>query len=98
LYDSLQQNIIAGVTAVYPAYSLSGLTPETYDRLINVLLPTDVCAPTQELVTSNLLASQFARRYWHNDTVVQEWRNRVAVGGEKAQSPTFFLVGENDVA
>lgn len=93
----LQPKIVAGITAVYPKYNLSGLTPLSYDRWTNVVAPLQGCLPTEALVFSDVPVDQLAKARWYDDPVVQEWANRSAFGDKKFAGPMLVLVGGEDV-
>jgi pimeloyl-ACP methyl ester carboxylesterase len=92
----IQSRIIAAVTAVYPSYNYSGMTPTSYDRWNKVIKPLQVCLPTENLAL-NLPSNELAKPNWTADSTVVEWKNRVAVGGKKFKGPLLAIVGENDV-
>lgn len=92
----IQPRLISAITAVYPSYNYSGMTPKCYDRWRNVVKPLQACLPTEQLAL-NLNSSEFAKDNWTQDSTVLEWQDRVAVGGKKFKGPLLTILGENDV-
>ncbi|KAH8805081.1 putative secretory lipase [Xylogone sp. PMI_703] len=93
----LQPKIIAGITAVYPAYNFSGMTPLSYDRWNNVLKPVQGCLPTDGLVFADVDLTELAKPNWTADPIVTQWQDRVAVTGKKFKGPLLVIAGENDL-
>lgn len=93
----VQTNIIAAVTAVYPAYNYSGMTPLSYDRWNNVLGALQGCFPTDNLVFSDVPADQLARPGWQKDPTVLSWGKLAKAGREKFKGPLLVISGEGDV-
>ena len=94
---SLQPDIIAAVTAVYPLYNFSGMTPFSFDRWNNVLAVLEGCFPTKSLVFDDVPADQLAKPEWFENDTVQEWVNRTAVSGKKFKGPLLVIDGDRDV-
>jgi pimeloyl-ACP methyl ester carboxylesterase len=94
---TLQPNIIASITAVYPAYNFSGMTPLSYDRWNNVLKPLQGCTPTSGRAFADVPLAQLAHPGWTNNTYVQQWQDAVAVSGKKFQGPLLIIAGDEDV-
>jgi len=91
-----QPRLISAITAVYPSYNYSGMTPKCYDRWNNVVKPLQGCLPMEQLAL-NLSFSEFTKDNWTQDSTVLEWQNRVSVGGKKFKGPLLTILGENDV-
>ncbi|KAB5540596.1 putative secretory lipase [Coniochaeta sp. 2T2.1] len=94
---SVQPNIIAAVTAVYPSYNFSGMTPTSYDRWNNVLMAVQGCFPTDNLVFSDLKPDQFANPGWTEHPTVQSWAKRAETGRKRFKGPLLVLSGEADI-
>jgi pimeloyl-ACP methyl ester carboxylesterase len=93
----LQPTIIASITASYPSYNFSGMTPISYDRWKNVLEPLQGCLPTADLAFADVPLDQLAKPGWTNDSIAQEWAEKFAVSGKKFAGPLLVIAGENDV-
>ena len=94
---TLQPDIIAAITAVYPAYNFSGMTPLSYDRWNNVVKLLQGCTPTGGAAFADVPLAQLAKPGWTNNTYVQQWQDAVAVSGKKFQGPLLILAGDRDV-
>ncbi|KAF2097667.1 putative secretory lipase [Rhizodiscina lignyota] len=94
---SIQPKLVAAVTAVYPSYNYSGMTPVSYDRWNNVLAPVQGCLPTDGLVFSDVPIEGLVKPGWTEDRTVQDWADRVAVSGKKFRGPLLVIVGDQDV-
>lgn len=98
----IQNKIIQGVTAVYPAYNYSGLTAASYDVWQNGVAKVQGCLPTDSYVQGTLLQNgyltldELARLDWPEDPIAQEFENRTNVGGKRFAGPLLVLVGELD--
>ncbi|PON24947.1 hypothetical protein TGAM01_v206028 [Trichoderma gamsii] len=99
---TLQNKLVEGVTAVYPAYNYSGLTAASYDVWKNGVEKVQGCLATDSYVQSallqngNLTIDELGRLDWPEDPIVQEFSNRTNVGGKKFAGPLLVLVGEID--
>jgi pimeloyl-ACP methyl ester carboxylesterase len=93
----LQPTIIASITAVYPSYNFSGMTPISYDRWNNVLKPLQGCLPTDSLAFADVNLNQLAKPGWTNDSIAQQWQEKAAVSGKNFKGPLLVIAGENDV-
>jgi pimeloyl-ACP methyl ester carboxylesterase len=99
---SIQNKLVQGVTAVYPAYNYSGLTAASYDvwkngvEKVQGCLATDTYVQSTLLQNGNLTIDELARLDWPEDPIVQEFSNRTNVGGKKFAGPLLVLVGEID--
>lgn len=99
---SIQNKLIEGVTAVYPAYNYSGLTAASYDvwkngvEKVQGCLATDNYVMTTLLQNGNLTLDKLARLDWPEDPIVQEFTNRTNIGGKRFAGPLLVLVGELD--
>jgi pimeloyl-ACP methyl ester carboxylesterase len=96
LVFALQPKIIAAITTVYPSYNYSGMTAASYDRWNNVVKPLQGCLPTESLAFATVLPADVAKPNWTSDSVVQEWKERVAVGGKEFAGPMLLIAGDND--
>lgn len=93
----LQHMIVATITAVYPAYNLSGLTPLSYDAWINVVKPLQGCLPTDSLAFAFVPPDQIVKPQWTNNKFVKEWDAQVSVSGKKFKGPLLVIAGDRDV-
>lgn len=93
----IQPNVIAAITAVYPSYNFSGLTPVSYDRWNNVLMPVQGCFPTNNIVFSDLTPDQLARPGWTKDPTVLSYAKLAETGRKRFKGPLLVLSGESDV-
>jgi pimeloyl-ACP methyl ester carboxylesterase len=93
----LQPTIIATITTVYPSYNFSGMTPISYDRWNNVLKPLQGCLTTDSLAFAKVDLDQLAKPGWTNDSIAQQWQEKVAVSGKNFKGPLLVIAGENDV-
>ncbi|KAL7893549.1 Alpha/Beta hydrolase protein [Trichoderma sp. SZMC 28014] len=99
---TLQNKLVEGVTAVYPAYNYSGLTTASYDvwkngvEKVQGCLATDTYVQTTLLQNGNLTIGELGRPDWPEDPTVQEFRNRTDIGGRQFAGPLLVLVGEID--
>ncbi|KUJ07791.1 uncharacterized protein LY89DRAFT_765845 [Mollisia scopiformis] len=91
----LQPIIIAGITAVFPSYNYSGMSPIAYDRYQNVVKPLQGCLPTNSLAYADV--TDFAIPGWTNDSIVQQWQDQYHVSGREFQGPLLIIAGSNDV-
>lgn len=95
LVIGLQPKVIAAITTVFPSYNSSGMTDISYDRWYNVVKPLQGCLPTDSLAFASV--TDFARPGWTNNSLVQKWKDAVAVSGKKFKGPLLVLVGDSDV-
>jgi pimeloyl-ACP methyl ester carboxylesterase len=93
---NLQPTFIAAITAVYPSYNYSGMTPLSYDRWNNVLKPLQGCLPTNALAFASVPIDQLAKLDWTSNNFALEWQDRVAVSGHKFKGPFLVIAGDND--
>ncbi|KAL7917230.1 Alpha/Beta hydrolase protein [Trichoderma austrokoningii] len=99
---SIQNKLVEGVTAVYPAYNYSGLTAASYDvwkngvEKVQGCLATDTYVQSALLQNGNLTIDELARLDWPEDPIVQEFTNRTDIGGKRFAGPLLVLVGEID--
>jgi hypothetical protein len=70
----------------------------SYDRWYNVLKPLQGCLPTGGFAFAGVPLGQLAKSGWTNDSIAQQWQEKVAVSGKNFQGPLLVIVGENDVA
>lgn len=94
---SQQPSLIAAVTAVFPAYNYSGMTPLSYDRWVNVLEPLSGCLPTYSLAYSDVPNDQLANPGWNTDPTVQKYAKLAETGRKKFKGPLLVLAGEVDM-
>ncbi|KAK3368283.1 Alpha/Beta hydrolase protein [Podospora didyma] len=92
----VEANVISGVTAVYPAYNDSGMTPVTYDRWNNVITPQQACNPAGSLILSDIPQADLARPTWTKDKPAVDFVNRTVPGGKKFAGPLLVIAGEQD--
>jgi hypothetical protein len=72
--------LIAAVTAMFPAYNFSGLTPTSADRSLNVIAPLKACLPTNYVSFEAVPTDQLAVRSGHQTSmsrVCKKGRNRL---------------------
>ncbi|KAL7911418.1 Alpha/Beta hydrolase protein [Trichoderma velutinum] len=99
---TIQNKLIEGVTAVYPAYNYSAMTPASYDVWKNGVEKVQGCLATDTLVqsallqTGNLTIDELARLDWPEDPTVQEFTKRTDIGGKRFAGPLLVLAGEID--
>ncbi|KAF2671295.1 alpha/beta-hydrolase [Microthyrium microscopicum] len=94
---SFPPKFIAAVTAAFPAYNYSGMTPLAYDRWNNVLKPLQGCLPTDGFAFYNLSIPSLSKPNWTSNSYVQKWNETVFVSGNKFSGPLLVLAGEKDV-
>ncbi|KAH8890373.1 putative secretory lipase [Thozetella sp. PMI_491] len=92
-----QPKLAAAVTALFPAYNYSGMTPLAYDRWNNVLKPVQGCLPTDSLVFSDVSIDQLAEPDWLEDPRVQTYANMTQTGRKKFKGPLLVIAGEADI-
>ncbi|KAH8702339.1 putative secretory lipase [Talaromyces proteolyticus] len=92
-----QPKLIAAVTAVFPSYNYSGLTPVSYDRWFNVLKPLDGCLPTDSVAFTNVTADQLAVPDWYEAPEVQRFAKVAESGRKKFKGPLLVVAGEADI-
>lgn len=93
---TVQNKVIAGITAVYPAYNYSGLTDASYGLWHGGLASVQGCLPTDSLLQTSLPLAQLARANWTQDPTVQEFMNRTVVGSKNFVGPVLVLGAELD--
>ncbi|KAK3376956.1 Alpha/Beta hydrolase protein [Lasiosphaeria ovina] len=91
-------NIVAGVTAAYPAYNYRGLSAVGYDRWHNVLAPVQGCLTTQSLALADVAPANLTRAGWYDDATVREFVSRTRLGGKAFAGPLLVIEGELDSA
>ena len=91
-----QTRINAAVTAVYPAYNDSGMTPLAYDLWHNVFKKVNGCLPTDVTTFLASTPDQLSRPGWTNNTYVQQYSKIATVGNKKFAGPLLILQGEQD--
>ena len=94
---SSQPRLIAAVTAAFPSYNYSGMTPASYNRWVDILKPLGVCLPTDALVFSDLQLDELARDGWTKDEAVQTYSELIETGIKEFKGPLLILAGESDV-
>lgn len=92
-----QPKLIAAVTAAFPAYNYSGLTPVSYDRWFNVLEPLDGCLPTDTLAFTNVTSDELAVPNWYDAPTVQEFAKLAESGRKQFKGPLLIVSGEADI-
>lgn len=94
---TLQTGVISGITAAFPSYNYSGLTPLGYDRLRNVVEPLQGCIPTYTLATSTPdVLFNTTKPDWLSDPTVQRYADLADSGRKKFKGPVLLLAGERD--
>ena len=94
---SAQPKLIAAVTALFPAYNNSGMSPAAYNLWTNVLEPVSGCLPTDSLVFSGLTSDKLARPGWEKDPETLAFAKLSETGRRKFKGPLLVLAGEGDV-
>ncbi|EED13091.1 secretory lipase, putative [Talaromyces stipitatus ATCC 10500] len=92
-----QPKLISAVTAAFPSYNYSGLTPVSYDRWFNVLKPLDGCLPTDSLAFTNVTVDELAVPNWYDAPEVQEYAKLAENGRKKFKGPLLIVSGEADI-
>ncbi|KAE8555557.1 hypothetical protein EYB25_000254 [Talaromyces marneffei] len=92
-----QPKLIAAVTAAFPEYNYSGLTPTSYDRWFNVLEPLDGCLPTDTLAFTNVTTDELAIANWYDAPTVQEFAKLAESGRKQFKGPLLIVSGEADI-
>lgn len=92
-----QPKLIAAVTAVFPSYNYSGLTPVSYDRWFNVLKPLDGCLPTDGLAFMNLTSDELAVANWYDAPEVNDFAELAETGRKRFKGPLLVVSGEADI-
>ncbi|KAJ9615916.1 hypothetical protein H2200_001993 [Cladophialophora chaetospira] len=92
-----QPALIAAVTAAFPSYNFSGMTPLSYDRWMNVLAPLSGCLPTETLAFADVPAAQLAQPGWNTHPTVQQYANISQNGRKKFKGPLLIVGGGSDM-
>ncbi|OKL58723.1 hypothetical protein UA08_06311 [Talaromyces atroroseus] len=92
-----QPKLIAAVTAVFPSYNYSGLTPVSYDRWFNVLEPLDGCLPTDSLAFTNVTVDELVVPNWYDAPEVQKYAELAESGRKQFKGPLLVVSGEADI-
>ncbi|KAK7223238.1 hypothetical protein V2G26_011241 [Clonostachys chloroleuca] len=93
-----QPKIISSITATYPAYNYSGLSPAAYERWVNILKPLSGCFPTDSYIFSDLKPGELAQDGWTKDETVQKYSAAIDIGRKKFKGPLFIAAGTADLA
>lgn len=92
-----QPKLATAVTALFPWYNDSGMTPLSYDRWHNVVEPLQGCLPTDGLVFGDIPLDQLARPGWTQDDAVRKFAVLAESGRKKFRGPLLVIAGENDI-
>ncbi|KAK7048987.1 putative secretory lipase [Favolaschia claudopus] len=93
----VQRLISAGITAVYPSFNFTGVTPVGYERW-NILAKVQGCMPTSGLAFAGLENHDTVTPDFTNDSTTLEFAQRTKVGGKPFKGPLLVLAAENDVS
>jgi pimeloyl-ACP methyl ester carboxylesterase len=91
-----QPALIAAVTAAFPSFNYTGLTPLSYDRWMNVLAPLSGCFPTTVNVFADVSLDQLAEPGWNTHPTVQQYANISQNGRKRFKGPLLVLAGDSD--
>lgn len=91
-----QARVNAAVTALFPAYNNSGMTPQAYDFWHNFFEKNEGCLPTDVVTFLNLPNDQFARPGWMENDFVRKYAKLAEVGNKPIKGPLLILHGEQD--
>ncbi|KAK9245496.1 Alpha/Beta hydrolase protein [Lipomyces tetrasporus] len=91
-----QPKIIEAVTALYPSYNYSGLTPTSADRWFNVIQPLQACLPTDYFAFQGVPLDQLAQAGWSKHDAVQNYGKRSETGRKEFKGPLLVIAGKED--
>jgi pimeloyl-ACP methyl ester carboxylesterase len=87
----------AAITAVYPSFNNTALSPRLFDMLTNVIKPLDLCLPSTLMLTQSPIDEYLHNPEWVNRTEVAEWQQRTAVSRKKFAGPLSVILGGADI-
>jgi pimeloyl-ACP methyl ester carboxylesterase len=98
---SAQPKLVSAVTATFPAYNDSGMSPLAYGRWHGGIEPVEGCLPTDSLLFGDIMSNatalaQLGRPGWTKDDAVKHWLELAKTGGKKFKGPLLVMAGDTD--